>query len=170
MLVIICDDCLRMDLKRKLGLVSGTGANQSYELIRSTQVTACFHHLKRRTSDQQPAVFFFLQPNSQMFLRVFLLSHVLQLSSVCIWRQIPWDYSVTDFGSQVLAWKVLANFTIFLASHIYELHTSFLLVWWSLFPLELEFGFVMKRVVGLVSGTIRESYELIRSIQVFPYS
>ena len=28
-----------MDLKRKLGLVSGTGANQSYELIRSTQVT-----------------------------------------------------------------------------------------------------------------------------------
>ena len=128
-----------MDLKRKLGLVSGTGANQSYELIRSTQVTAFFHHLKRRTSDQQPAVFFFLQPNSQMFLRVFLLSHVLQLSSVCIWRQIPWDYSVTEFGSQVLAWKVLANFTIFLASHIYELHTSFLLVWWSLFLLELWF-------------------------------
>ena len=32
----------RMDLKRKLGLVSGSGSNQSYELIRSTQVILTF--------------------------------------------------------------------------------------------------------------------------------
>ena len=36
----------RMDLKRKLGLVSGSGSNQSYELIRSTQVILTFANIK----------------------------------------------------------------------------------------------------------------------------
>ena len=36
----------RMDLKRKLGLVSGSGSNQSYELIRSTQVILTFADIR----------------------------------------------------------------------------------------------------------------------------
>ena len=68
---------VRMDLKRKLGLVSGTGANQSYELIRSTQVTRFF--LQR-----SPQAWFAFNGFSSMFKINLASCHV------------------TRFGNQVL--------------------------------------------------------------------
>ena len=46
MTLVIAMATTRMDLKRKLGLVSGSGSNQSYELIRSTQVILTFANIK----------------------------------------------------------------------------------------------------------------------------